>query len=790
MIRLLRALFTVVFALLFGAESALAQSTINTGQPASKSDVSSLVVRQLAGAAASDINGILGMHAAESLAGCPVTSLAGVDCLVIGTIPASWYKSYGGGSYALFAYLNLSTGVFTLPSITVGPPAITSVTGLGTGVATALGVNVGGTGAFVVSGGSMNLANATGLPGQFVAPASAAALNTALASAISAGQVGLSLVPGTYSVAKTTTGSDGFPTAVLINTPGNFTFDGQGSTLSLVGADVSSYANIITAQNAVPGTTLTLKNLTLQYASPPFAQAVLSSKTACVANANGSATFTMYSGFAPAWASVLRLDQVNPNANPVTGTVGLFVANVYDDYGTSPLPMTNLGGGSYSLAFNGTAQCAALASSSMTVGYAFTLMNTQFYTEGIKFLGVASVVLDNVRVVDTAGHAFTFIGANNVTIKNGTAVSPALGAWRSSNAGGFAFIATSGVVTADPSTQALATGDDSFFIAPYIDSITLVNSRTSIQTAGVGATPFAVGDTFQFIDPNGVLQGTAIVSGTSTSAGNTVFAFYSPGAPSGVSTSWVMVDRSQAPSLCVISGTYGGSPTRAIYTSCIEQVFNQPTVKDTGAGAIYVTYDDGNIGIVPSSVVFNQPTAVNTNYAADAFDATFEVAGWNIARTAAATAGQIGTVAFNNPVCQTSGTGCLYAGSAKEVAVSFGSFQSWYQVAGTPGNTQGCGSLLYESAVAFCNDTNVVYSPGYFLSGGSEEGYSGSTINSPALPSASLVGLTAAGSGFGVAPSTWTDTQACTAGQVSVDASYIYICTATNVVKRTALTTF
>jgi hypothetical protein len=42
----------------------------------------------------------------------------------------------------------------------------------------------------------------------------------------------------------------------------------------------------------------------------------------------------------------------------------------------------------------------------------------------------------------------------------------------------------------------------------------------------------------------------------------------------------------------------------------------------------------------------------------------------------------------------------------------------------------------------------------------------------------------------GLTPATWTDTQTCTAGQISVDASYIYACTATNTVKRAALSTF
>jgi hypothetical protein len=43
---------------------------------------------------------------------------------------------------------------------------------------------------------------------------------------------------------------------------------------------------------------------------------------------------------------------------------------------------------------------------------------------------------------------------------------------------------------------------------------------------------------------------------------------------------------------------------------------------------------------------------------------------------------------------------------------------------------------------------------------------------------------------LGLAPATWTNAQPCIAGQISVDADYIYVCTATNTVKRVALSTF
>ena len=43
---------------------------------------------------------------------------------------------------------------------------------------------------------------------------------------------------------------------------------------------------------------------------------------------------------------------------------------------------------------------------------------------------------------------------------------------------------------------------------------------------------------------------------------------------------------------------------------------------------------------------------------------------------------------------------------------------------------------------------------------------------------------------LGLTQATWADNQTCKAGQISVDATYIYVCTATNTVKRATLSTF
>lgn len=71
----------------------------------------------------------------------------------------------------------------------------------------------------------------------------------------------------------------------------------------------------------------------------------------------------------------------------------------------------------------------------------------------------------------------------------------------------------------------------------------------------------------------------------------------------------------------------------------------------------------------------------------------------------------------------------------------------------------------------------------------------GTSVNALALnPQGGQVtigsGGLAVGGTIGIPQATWTDTQTCTAGQISVDASYIYVCTATNTVKRAALSGF
>jgi hypothetical protein len=101
----------VILGLAFATGQAFAQSTINTSIPAANAPLQSAPMRANFLAAASDVNGILGMHASASLGGCPATTLTGTDCLVTGSNPAVWYKSYPGG-WGEIGTFNTSTGQF------------------------------------------------------------------------------------------------------------------------------------------------------------------------------------------------------------------------------------------------------------------------------------------------------------------------------------------------------------------------------------------------------------------------------------------------------------------------------------------------------------------------------------------------------------------------------------------------------------------------------------------------------------------------------------------------------
>lgn len=109
----------ILGAWLLLAGPALAQSTVNPNVPATNSALSSSPIRGNFSAAASDINGILGMHAVASLGACSTqTQTVGADCLVTSSPSAyQWYKYSGTtNGYVLIGTINPSVSPPTFSS--------------------------------------------------------------------------------------------------------------------------------------------------------------------------------------------------------------------------------------------------------------------------------------------------------------------------------------------------------------------------------------------------------------------------------------------------------------------------------------------------------------------------------------------------------------------------------------------------------------------------------------------------------------------------------------------------
>ena len=157
------AAFIAVFAATAAMAPARAQSTINTGQPAQNSNLSSLVIRTLAQAAASDINGIIGGHSASAIGSCPSSATVFEDCLVIGSPPYVWYKWTGStGGWSTIGTINPTTGVFTVALTSANIIANNPITASFGGVAATLGFNYGYAGIFTAAQ-KINL-NSSALP--------------------------------------------------------------------------------------------------------------------------------------------------------------------------------------------------------------------------------------------------------------------------------------------------------------------------------------------------------------------------------------------------------------------------------------------------------------------------------------------------------------------------------------------------------------------------------------------------------------------------------------------------
>ena len=580
--------------------------------------------------------------------------------------------------------------------------------------------------------------------------AGTAAINTLITAAISGGFAGLQLSGESYAVASATTGADGSAVALLLsglpaNT--NFTLDGRGSTLSLSAADIANFANIIQVQSAGANSTVTLKDLTLQYASPPFAQATLTSTTACVANANGVATFQMLSGFAPTFTHAVRVDDYNP-------TTGLFIVDALQFASqASAGAFVNTGGGSYTLAVNGSAQCTELAA--MTNGHSYTILSQQFGNECVNVYHAANIVLDNVRVINCAGTGFQFNGAQDITFRNGTGTYyGGSGARLTANGNCIAINYASGIVTADATTRMLGCDDDGFFAGVPVINITTVTSVTNITLTGL---PYVlVGDTLQFVDGNGVFKGTAVISGITISGGNTVVTLTSPGAPATPTTSWFVYDASQAPSSCKIDGLYGNNPTRGIFAMCGQTMINSPTVQNTFGGGIVSDYGNtlDGVGPVPTTVTINGPTLTGTNYG-NVAPGAITVMGGNNTSNGPATAGQISSVNVNDETCINTASSCLYISAAGNTSFSGIKSTNWNTANAPPTYAQTGSGSLNTNAIALLNDSGVSVGPNQYtdstgllrLGTGSNVTFKPGGFNDPATGLISYTPVATCGSG-------------------------------------------
>jgi hypothetical protein len=158
--------------------------------------------------------------------------------------------------------------------------------------------------------------------------------------------------------------------------------------------------------------------------------------------------------------------------------------------------------------------------------------------------------------------------------------------------------------------------------------------------------------------------------------------------------------------------------------------------------------------------------------------------------------GILGTTAtgtgFNKGIEFYKGSIVTIAGHAEAINLYQNYELDWYANSGG-----GIGRLTSDGANLFWNGS-VSLSSGQVISWNGDTGLSRDAAGNVYVGNGtqgSLTGsLTAtilyAESSFQTGLTTWIDTQTCTAGQHTWDANYLYVCTATNTVKRAALSTF
>jgi hypothetical protein len=150
---------TAAFFIALAPLSAHAQSTINVNRPSSNSDLTSLLMRQQFLAAASDINGVVGMHTVNTLGQCPSgngSPVIGEDCLVISGSNYLWYK-WAGASWTQVGVISSPNGPFAIAITSSDFNSTAPVTTDASGSPIVFGLNYDAK--FAVVGGNLALAN-------------------------------------------------------------------------------------------------------------------------------------------------------------------------------------------------------------------------------------------------------------------------------------------------------------------------------------------------------------------------------------------------------------------------------------------------------------------------------------------------------------------------------------------------------------------------------------------------------------------------------------------------------
>lgn len=213
-----------------------------------------------------------------------------------------------------------------------------------------------------------------------------------------------------------------------------------------------------------------------------------------------------------------------------------------------------------------------------------------------------------------------------------------------------------------------------------------------------------------------------------------------------------------------------------------------------GTDALRNTCGNARVTLMGEGVMINyaQAGTASNNYAwgNTAFGAS-ALAHWNAAvafpyNTAigdtACRGATSGTIQFSGITCVGASTGYQLTSATNGVIIS----------GGTNANTGSTTIATGSDFILIGSGQNAVDTPSSSTSHyiNINNVWTVTGINSPSTSVSTFPGLVNIGATFGLTPATWTDTQTCTAGQISVDASYVYVCTASNTVKRAALSTF